>query len=76
MDWPLLISDLQARGLSLLQTARICGCAQGTLSDLKGGRTKEPAYALGQSLIKLQKASDREIARLLKQSDVAEAKAA
>ncbi len=64
MDWPSLITDIQKRGLSQMQIAAICGCGQATISDLYKGTTAEPRFALGQQLIVLAKASDRELRRL------------
>jgi predicted XRE-type DNA-binding protein len=62
--WSQIIADIQKRGLSQAQIAQACGCAQATISDLAKGATTEPRHALGEALLKLIKASDREIARL------------
>ena len=50
MNWSALISSIQAAGLSQPQIAAECGCAQSTISDLAGGRTKDPRYSIGQAL--------------------------
>lgn len=69
MDWQSLIASIQKRGLSQVQIASICGCGQPTISDLSKGHTVEPRFALGQQLIVLSKASDREVRRLLARSE-------
>jgi len=63
MDWKSIISTLQERGLSQAVIAEKCGCAQPTISDLASGKTKQPGYALGQSLQKLM-ASKRKAAKV------------
>lgn len=74
MDWPSIISDLQARKLSLVQIAKLCGAGQATISDIKLKPGRDPSFTLGQALLHLHKASDREIARLLKaRAEAAEA---
>lgn len=65
MNWPSLIADLQARNLSLTQIAALCRCGQSTLSDLKNKDGREPAFSLGQELIRLHKSSDRDLSRAL-----------
>ena len=64
MDWSKLISSIQKRGLSQTQIAEICGCGQVTISDLLKGTPTEPRFTLGQKLIVLSKAGDRELKRL------------
>lgn len=53
MNWPALISDIQAAGWSQPQIAAECHCAQSTISDLAGGRTKDPRYTIGERLKQL-----------------------
>lgn len=53
MNWPALISEIQAAGWSQPQIAAECQCAQSTISDLAGGRTKDPRYTIGQKLKQL-----------------------
>lgn len=53
MDWKSLIAELQGFGLTQAQVAAICGCGQGTLSDLANGHTKEPRFSLGKALEEL-----------------------
>ncbi|MET3371993.1 putative XRE-type DNA-binding protein [Variovorax boronicumulans] len=72
MDWSQLISSIQKRGLSQMQISAICGCGQATISDLLKGTTTEPRFALGQQLIVLSKASDRELKRLRTRSEAKE----
>ena len=55
MDWKQVIADIKARwGLTQPQMASFVGCAQVTISDLATGRTTEPRWSLGQSLIVLR----------------------
>lgn len=64
MDWPSLISDLQTRGLSLTQIGKLCEAGQATISDLKNKPGREPAFQLGQSILRLSRANDKALARL------------
>lgn len=56
-----------------MQIAAICDCGQTTISDLLKGTTTDPKFALGQQLIVLSKASDRELKRLCALRQKAEA---
>lgn len=71
MNWHSIISDLQQRGLSLAQIARKCGCAQSSISDLKGRRTQEPAFPVGAALVQLSKASDSQIKKIKREAALA-----
>lgn len=53
MDWKKLIADLQAVGVTQVQMAAHCGCAQTTISDIVNGRTRRPRYEIGAALITL-----------------------
>jgi transcriptional regulator with XRE-family HTH domain len=53
MNWPDLIKQLQARGLTQVEVARRCGVSQSTVSDLAQGRTKSPSFRLGAALATL-----------------------
>jgi hypothetical protein len=66
MNWNKLIHDLQARGLSIRKIAQACDCGAATISDIKLKTGRQPAYALGESLVRLSKASRREIEKILK----------
>lgn len=57
MDWPSILKDLSARGLTQQQIAERCGVAQGTVSDLARGATKDPAFQFGQALLALHKST-------------------
>ena len=50
MNWPAIISEIQAAGWSQPKIAAECQCAQSTISDLAGGRTKDPRYTIGEKL--------------------------
>jgi hypothetical protein len=54
--------------------AALCECGQATISELDRGKNKNPSFKLGQALIALDKASDKEIEQLL--ARLAEPKAA
>jgi transcriptional regulator with XRE-family HTH domain len=53
MNWQKLLSDLKDLGLTQMQIAERCACAQTTISDLATGATKQPGYAIGASLLAL-----------------------
>jgi transcriptional regulator with XRE-family HTH domain len=53
MNWKNIIAELQAWGVTQPQIAAACGCAQATISDLATGKSTEPRYALGQSILSL-----------------------
>lgn len=53
MEWKTIIADLQAAGVTQPQIAAACGCAQATVSDLATGKSTEPRYALGRSILAL-----------------------
>lgn len=53
MDWKKLIADLQAAGVTQVQMAAHCGCAQTTISDIVNGRTRRPRYEIGAALVTL-----------------------
>ncbi len=57
MNWPALISEIQAAGWSQPQIATECQCAQSTISDLAGGKTKDPRYTIGERLKQLAEAA-------------------
>lgn len=57
MDWKKLISDLQAAGVTQVQMAAKCGCAQTTISDLLNGRIERPRYEIGAALVNLRQAT-------------------
>ncbi len=53
MNWKKLIADLQALGVTQVQMAERCGCAQTTISDILNGRTGNPRYDIGAGLLAL-----------------------
>lgn len=57
MDWPNILKDLSERGLTQQQIAEKCGVAQGTVSDLARGESKNPSFSFGQALIDLHRAT-------------------
>lgn len=66
MSWRSTITQLTARGLTQAQIAALCNCSQVTVSDLYRGETKQPNFALGQSLIALTALSDAKLKAKLK----------
>lgn len=72
-DWTSVISAIHKRGLTQVQIASACSCAQATISDLAKGITSDPRHTLGVALIRLSEAPDEEIERI---KSPAEAKAA
>lgn len=55
MDWKKLIRDLQALGVTQVQMAERCNCAQTTISDIVNGRTGNPRWEIGAGLLALLK---------------------
>ena len=53
MDWKKLIRDLQALGVTQVQMAERCNCAQTTISDIVNGRTGNPRWEIGAGLLAL-----------------------
>jgi transcriptional regulator with XRE-family HTH domain len=53
VDWQLVLVTLQKRGMTQTEIADQCGTKQGTIGDILHGRTSEPRYALGESLLDL-----------------------
>jgi hypothetical protein len=54
-DWPTLIADLQARGLSEAKIGAHIGCSQMNINLLRRGVTTDPRYMLGMRLLALHK---------------------
>ena len=55
MDWPNLIDELKATGLTQAEIAGACDCSTGNLSELRNGIVKNPTYPLGKALVDLHK---------------------
>lgn len=53
MDWPSLISELDALGMNQPQIAAACKCAQSSISALARGETKDPRHSIGEALREL-----------------------
>ena len=64
MDWQSTIAHIRRKGLSQVQIAAHCACGQATISELERGVNNNPKFKLAQALIALNKASDKEIARI------------
>ena len=53
-DWKLVIEQLQSVGdMSQPKIAKLCACAQTTISSLGTGATAQPSHALGERLLAL-----------------------
>lgn len=63
MDWKQIIADLIDRGVTQPEIATKCGCSQASISDLATGKTKQPRFDLGASLIKQHGAAKRQARR-------------
>ena len=63
MTWKKTISDLQKSGLTQVQIAQLCGCAQSTVSELLSDESKVPRYPVGAALLELHKKTMRRIAK-------------
>lgn len=53
MNWPLIISEIKAAGLTLDQIAERIGGGKATLSELSTGKIVEPKWSRGDALLKL-----------------------
>jgi transcriptional regulator with XRE-family HTH domain len=62
MNWVETIALIQKAGYSQSQIAEECGCAQPTINELAKGKTKNPHYALGESLKALLAKAKRKLA--------------
>lgn len=51
--WAGLLRDLKRAGVTQMEIAKRCCCAQPSISDLATGRTKEPVWSIGDALIQL-----------------------
>jgi len=62
MDWKTIITDIKAGlGLTQAQIAQRVGYSQVSVSELENGKTKEPGYAIGRSLIDLHRRARRKL---------------
>ena len=59
MNWKLIITELQASGLTQAQIADKCGCSQAAVSSILGGQIVEPKYAIGMALVALHRRATR-----------------
>lgn len=53
IDWPSLIDAIIEAGYTQKDVARVVGCDQSHISDLKRGAQAEPKYGVGKKLIDL-----------------------
>lgn len=53
MDWPQLIAELIAAGMTQTEIATECGVRQSTVSELSRGTIKSPSFELGTRLVAL-----------------------
>ena len=50
MNWQALLTELRDRGWTQQEIAERVGASQAAISDLKSGKTTNPAYTLGRAL--------------------------
>ena len=55
MQWKNIISDLKASGLTQMQIAERCGCAQSTISEMSTDGDRIPSFPIGAALLDLHK---------------------
>ena len=55
MQWKNIISDLKASGLTQMQIAEKCGCAQSTISEMATDGKRTPRFPIGAALLDLHK---------------------
>ena len=55
MQWKNIISDLKASGLTQMQIAEKCGCAQSTISEMATDVDRTPRFPIGAALLDLHK---------------------
>jgi predicted transcriptional regulator len=55
MQWKNIISDLKASGLTQMQIAERCGCAQSTISEMSTDGDRTPSFPIGAALLDLHK---------------------
>lgn len=59
MDWSNIISELVAAGVKQVQIAEACDTSQGYISDLLNGKSKQPSWRIGDTLIRLHEQTVR-----------------
>jgi len=55
VDWESILGELQREGMAMKAIGRKVGLSPQALSNLKYGRTNEPAYSIGLKLIELHR---------------------
>lgn len=65
IDWPRILGDLIATGMTQPRIADACGCGQSTVSELLNGRAKNPRTDTGLLLLKLAHAHGVDVADVL-----------
>jgi transcriptional regulator with XRE-family HTH domain len=62
MDWKTIITDIKiGLGMTQVQIAHRVGISQTSVSELENGKTKEPGYAIGRSLVDLHRRARRKL---------------
>jgi hypothetical protein len=59
MNWKLLVNELMAAGVTQVQIAQECRCAQSSISDLRSGAIEHPRFEIGAKLVELHKKAIR-----------------
>jgi predicted transcriptional regulator len=55
MNWTSIILDLQNRGFTQTEIAALCGVSQASISDLATGKTRDPSFLLGETLLRVHR---------------------
>ncbi len=55
MNWKTIISDLIDAGVRQVEIASFCETSQSYISDLLNGKSKQPNWAIGDSLLRLHR---------------------
>lgn len=55
MDFKTVLQQIADAGMTQAEIAQKCGCKQASISDLSTGKTKQPNYQLGSSIVALHK---------------------
>lgn len=55
MDWKNIISEITAAGYTQVEIADFVGISQPSVCDIANGKTKNPAWQIGDALLRMRK---------------------
>lgn len=55
MDWKNIISEITAAGYTQAEIADFVGISQPSVCDIANGKTKSPAWQIGDALLRMRK---------------------